>query len=420
MALNSALSRRLLRNTGWLMALQLANYLFPLLLIPFLTRSLGVERYGQFAIGAFLAQFSTLISDYGFNLTAAADVAENVAFPTQLTKILYTTWAAKLLIFTICTIAIMPVIALIPAWHQIDDIIAIFFLMTAGNVMFPQWYFQGTEKMKFISFFNIGARGLALIGIAGFVHEPGDCFRAAFIYSLAYFISGAISGGVAACQVTGFYRPKWHDVVSALRSGFNIFVTNVAITSYTQLVTPILGIFSPSLVVGEFAMAYKVADVASRLVSPIANGSFPAVVQAAKQDQQQALVIIRHAGKIIMATGCGVSILLFFSSNMIFEFLASKHIGNGPELLRMLAVFPLCIAASTTLAVLTLIPLGLRREYRRAYVVASLVALGCGLPLVAFFHAYGAVATVLIAEAIGPVMMWLGLRRKGVSLVAKG
>src|SRR4249919_3276743 len=63
------------RNAGSMFFLQVATYLLPLLLIPYLTRVLGIEKYGVVAFGLSMVQMVCVLTDFGFNLSATYRIA---------------------------------------------------------------------------------------------------------------------------------------------------------------------------------------------------------------------------------------------------------------------------------------------------------------------------------------------------------
>ena len=69
------LNRILIQNFTSLSILQIANYLFPLIVLPYVVRILGPAKYGliNFA-AAFIAYFS-LMCDYGFSLSGTKEIS---------------------------------------------------------------------------------------------------------------------------------------------------------------------------------------------------------------------------------------------------------------------------------------------------------------------------------------------------------
>ena len=76
--------KRLLENIFSLGALQAANYALPLLLLPYLAHTLGVEKLGLLAFAISLMQLFSVLIDYGFNLSASRQAAVHRNEPTAL------------------------------------------------------------------------------------------------------------------------------------------------------------------------------------------------------------------------------------------------------------------------------------------------------------------------------------------------
>ena len=62
------------KNLSYLFILQNFNYIIPLLLLPYLTHTLGAENFGKITfVQAFITYF-ILITDFGFNTSATQDI----------------------------------------------------------------------------------------------------------------------------------------------------------------------------------------------------------------------------------------------------------------------------------------------------------------------------------------------------------
>src|SRR5580658_4032705 len=91
--------RPLLGNALSLYAVQGLNYLVPLLLVPYLLRTLGPNGYGAIVFAQALMGYAVLVTDYGFNLTAARDISIVRDDARAVAKIYWSTMAAKLILF---------------------------------------------------------------------------------------------------------------------------------------------------------------------------------------------------------------------------------------------------------------------------------------------------------------------------------
>ena len=70
MSMRGVFSEGVARNAGSLYAIQIASYVLPIASFPYLTRTLGPERYGIYVLVLAVARYGLILTDWGFNYSA--------------------------------------------------------------------------------------------------------------------------------------------------------------------------------------------------------------------------------------------------------------------------------------------------------------------------------------------------------------
>ena len=68
-------AKGLMSNFVSLSLLQVANYVFPLITLPYLTKVVGVENFGRIAFAQAVIVWFQAIVDYGFIYSSVRDIA---------------------------------------------------------------------------------------------------------------------------------------------------------------------------------------------------------------------------------------------------------------------------------------------------------------------------------------------------------
>ena len=90
--------QRLIQNFTSLSILQIANYLFPLIVLPYVVRVLGPAKYGLINFAAAFIAYFNLISDYGFSLSGTKEISIIRDDKEKLSKTFSTIITIKLLL----------------------------------------------------------------------------------------------------------------------------------------------------------------------------------------------------------------------------------------------------------------------------------------------------------------------------------
>ncbi len=310
-------NKKLTQNFTSLMSVRIINLLQPLIVLPYLTRTLGPEKFGLIAFAqAFIEYFSTFI-DFGFDLTATRDISKNINNKNKINQIFSSVLTAKNLILLVSLIIILTVVFSNEKFSQNWQLFLICSSILVGNTLFPLWFFQGIEKMKYISYFNIIAKLFFTICIFIFIRQESDYLLVPLFISL-----GNVSIGIIAiCIILGKFKVKFR-IVSLRKVYFTLadssaaFISNLAPNLYNNSSTFLLGLFTTSTITGYYSGTIKIINFFNTVIQIISRTFFPHLSK--KRSSFKDFI------KIIVGTGLILSIMVF----IFRKFLVHVLLGN--------------------------------------------------------------------------------------------
>ncbi|MDD2927589.1 MAG: oligosaccharide flippase family protein, partial [Candidatus Omnitrophica bacterium] len=222
-----------LENFTSLSTLQGISYLIPLVILPYLIRVIGPEKFGLIAFAQALIQYFMIFTDYGFSLTATKKISL-CKDQSQASTVFSTVMTVKFILAFLSYLILLFLINAIPKFRQ-DWLLYVFsFGAVIGNTLFPVWLFQGAEKMKFITIINIIGGIIYTVSLFIFVKEPADYLLVPLLNSLFFIITGLLGLYIAFKEFDlEFVFQSYSNIREELKTGWEVFISTVAINTYT-------------------------------------------------------------------------------------------------------------------------------------------------------------------------------------------
>jgi len=374
---SSPTRKRLTENFLSLSALQVVNYLLPLVTLPYLVRVLGPEKFGLVAFAQAFIMYFVILTDYGFNLSATREISINRENKEKVSEIFSSVIAVKLLLGILSFIILAVILAFIPRLGN-DWLVYIFaFGMVLGNILFPVWFFQGMERMKYITILNIVARGIFTVCIFIFIRKMADYLYVPLINSVGFLAAGGLSLRIVFKDFGIRYSfPTIEAIKYQLKEGWHIFISQAAISLYTVSNAFILGIFTNNTIVGYYSAAEKIIRAVQGLLAPVSQTVYPYISKLVIESKERALSFIKRLAKLVGVGTFILSLLLFILAAPIVNIVLGSQYQQSIIVLQILAFLPFIIGLSNIFAVQGLY------AFRFQWVVPRFV-----IPI-AFFHLF--------------------------------
>ena len=405
--------KRLASNIFSLGALQGVNYILPLLTVPYLVRVLGPEYFGLLAFATATIAYFMLITDYGFNLSATRQISIHRDDKTKVNEIFSSVMMIKTALMLVSIVLMSLLVFSFEMFSQHWQVYFISFGIVIGQVLFPVWLFQGMERMKYITYLNIGAKTFFTICVFIFVQEQADYLMVPLLTALGFIITGVWSLYLVKKEfAVSFSWQPMQTVKFQLAEGWHVFFSNMAISLYAISTTFILGLFTNNTVVGYFAAADKIVQATKGLYVPVSQAIYPLIGKKIHEDKQVGLAFIKKSTWIVGIGMFVISWALFLLAGPIVHLLLGSQYQQSVLLLQIMAFLPFIIALSNIYGIQTMLNLGYKHAFSRILVMAAIIGLGLSFLLVPIYEDLGAAITLLIVEVFVTVVMYFYLKIK--------
>ncbi|MFH0866332.1 MAG: oligosaccharide flippase family protein, partial [Bacteroidota bacterium] len=257
--------------------MQGANYLIPLVAIPYLVRVLGDDRFGLVMFAQAFIQYFVILIDFGFELSATREISIHRNDKKKVTEIFSSVMYIKLVLLLISFLLMTIIVFSFNKFGQEWELYYLSFGMVVGQLLFPVWYFQGIERMKYIMYFNVLAKTIFTILIFFTIFGPDDYKLYAVINSGGFIFAGLAAFIVAlSMNRFRFYSPSLQPIKDMLVKTKNVFISNVGISLYMTSTAFLLGVVTGrNDVVGFYSVAEKAVRGIRYIVSPVTQALFP-------------------------------------------------------------------------------------------------------------------------------------------------
>ena len=414
----SAVNRTLLKNFTSLTILQISNYLFPLITFPYLVRVLGPDKFGLVNFAAAFVGYFSIITDYGFNLSATREVSIHRNDKKKLTEIYCSVLIIKFSLFVISTLIIYILVSAIPKFQIEYLTYFISFGIVFGNVLFPIWFFQGVENMKYITILNIIFKAVATIFIFLLVTSQNDYNVLVLLNSLSF-----IGIGIASLIIIrvyfgiGIIFPSKNEILFQLKEGWYIFISTIAISGYTVSNTFILGLFTNNTVVGYFVAADKLRFILQNFLSTVTKTVYPHLSKLFRESLNEGLSFVR---KLLIRFGTIsfiACLVIFIFAGKFVDIVLGDQYSHSIIILRIISFLPFIIVLSNIAGVQTMLNLNFKKDFAKILIISSLINLVLSFILVPIFYEIGTSVVLLFTEFLVTSLMFISLFRKKINLL---
>jgi len=366
---NTNEKRVLLSNFFSLSVLQFFNSVLPLLTLPYLVRVLGAEMFGLVMFAQAFIMFFNIFVDFGFNLSATREVSIYRNDKNKLTEIFSSVIIIKAVLTCLSFVILAIIVFSFERFSRSWELYYLTFLLVIGQAMFPVWYFQGIERMKFITIVNVISRVVFTVLIFVVIKEKSDYIYVPIINGFGLIVGGGLSLWIIRKKFKqAVVIPSLETLKIYFKDSSQFFLSRVSVTIYTSANVFVLGIFTNNILVGYYSVAEKLYMALQGLFGPVAQVLYPYVAK------EKNIVLFKKIFKIIVLLNVVGVVFLYFTGSYIFEFLFEKSFTNESlEVFHILLLATLVVVPSIMIGYPFLGALGFAKFANRSVIYSSVI-----------------------------------------------
>jgi PST family polysaccharide transporter len=391
-----------LENFISLSTLQGLNYLLPILILPYLIRVIGPEKFGLIAFAQAFVQYFVILTDYGFNVSATREIALCKTDRQKMHSIFSSVITVKCLLSVISFIIFIAIVASVPKFRSDWQVYLLSFGVVIGNTLFPVWFFLGKEKMIYISGINIVGGILYIISVFMFIHSPADYLYVPLLNSLFFLFTGILGLHIAFRKFNLEYVfQSYKDIQRGLKAGWNVFVSIVAINAYTTTRIFAVGLLTNNTITGYYSIAERLANFIQAFpLDALSQAIYPRLNKIFAKNKKRAVRLMQKIQNSITFTYLITVPILFLITPLIVRIACGTLYTQVNIALRLLLVSVFFVCANAFRVQFLLIC-----DRADIYSKLHIVAASIGLPLIflltfSFSYVGTALSTTIIEAGI--------------------
>lgn len=398
--------KTLASNFAWLTVLQVAGYVFPLITLPYLARVIGVDGFGKIAFAGAVVVWMQTIADWGFNFTATRDVAKNREDIDKVSDIFSTVLWSRCFLLILSYLVMAILILIVPKFYEARYAILVTSLMLIGHILYPEWFFQAMERMKYITILGVVAKLVFTVAVFVFIHKPEHYILQPLFVSLGFVVSGVI----ALYFILGRWgvklrKPSFKAIIFTIKGSTDIFINNLMPNLYNSFSIVLLGLYGNSTQNGLYDAGKKLSTVSYQFISIVSRTFFPYL---SRNNSKHSVFVKLYLGLALVVS----AVLFVFAKPLLLLFYSDAFLDAVP-VMKLTSVSLFFLAMSSAYGTNYLLVNNYDKLLRNITMVASLIGFAIAFPLIKHLGYMGAAWTFTISTVLmGILPMYYSLQIK--------
>mgnify|MGYP001497778280 CR=1 FL=1 len=362
--------RLIIENFGYLTLLNIYNLFLPLLIYPYLIRVLGTETYGLVIFVQTIIAYFSIFINLGFNISATKEIAIYHNNKRKLSEIISSVLIITSTIWLVFFFFLLLLTFTIPVFKENKILFIIGYGATFNDFLFITSYFQGLQRMKYITIINAVTRTIYLMLVFLIVKTSKEYLYVILLNSIMFLINGLICIYIIFFKDGIKFKIQPYNILrNYIIKTLPIFYFNLFGSIKSKSNEIFLGFATTYTSVTAYNLSSKITFLSTSIFANLSNAIYPNISISKNINQGKKYLLF------IMFTSLIFYLMIVLFAKHIIALLAGANTFSSYNILYIVGASIPLYSTSTAIGQILLLPNGLNREFSFGTVISTVVYL---------------------------------------------
>ena len=377
--------------------LAVANYIFPLITYPYVSRVLGVSNIGACNFVDSVINYFILFSMLGIANVGIREISQVKNNKEELHKTFAKFFTINTITTTVALIVLIISIYTVPQLRENQGLMWIGALKLVSSYLLVDWLYRGLEEFRYITSRTLVVKCLYAVAVFVFIKSPEDTWIYYLLLTLMITVNALINCLYARKFVC--FRLCLDSLKPVFKVVLIMGVYNLLTSMYTTFNVVFLGFACGDTQVGYYVTSHKIYKIILALFTAVTGVMMPRLSSLLAENRHgEFRRLLKKSFMMLAAAFIPMSVFIEIFAPQIIGIIAGAGYEGAILPLRIIAPLLLIIGAEQIIIIQGLMPLKKDKAVLINSIAGAVVGIALNLILVPHHGAVGSSISWFAAE----------------------
>ena len=386
------------KNFTYQVLYQILNTLMPLVLMPYVARTIGVKGVGVYAYIYSIVTYFMMVCVLGLANYGNREISQVREDRNERSKLFWEIYTMQFVISIVVLVVYIGFVAFVldTEFRILGYISSLYVISSLLDI---NWFFFGMEQFKITVTRNSIIKILSTIAVFVFVKDEGDLPQYVFILAFSVFASQVALWPFLRRFII-YKKTKAIDVIKHIKPNLILFLPIFAISLYEVMDKIMLKMLCDVTQTGYYESANKIVRMPQTIFAALGTVMLPRISGMVKKESDRANAYVRDSLQFVVILASALMFGIALCSSRFIPFFYGDGYDACIDLLIMMTPIILFAPWKSVFRTQCLIPRKMDKSYIISVFLGAAVNLIVNMICIPHIQAKGAVIGTLVAEFV--------------------